>query len=85
MTSEKKKNKQIFRFQNLENEFSVSFDARIASWLDNLWLSLGTESDTTLTFQDFKCQYTEEFDDDFDVFWVSKEMEKLRENGLLAI
>ncbi|MFI1745766.1 B12-binding domain-containing radical SAM protein [Thalassobellus sediminis] len=83
--SKKKKQLLELTFHNTSNSFSILTDKDKGNWfLDHLETSLSPYNDTLQSFSLLKTDFETQFND-FELFWFSKPMLVLRENGLLVL
>ncbi|MFI1772270.1 B12-binding domain-containing radical SAM protein [Thalassobellus citreus] len=83
--SKKKKQLLELTFHNTNNSFSIVTDQNKGNWfLNHLETSLSPYNDTLQSFSQLKSDFETQFDD-FELFWFSKPMLVLRENGLLVL
>ncbi|WNH11583.1 B12-binding domain-containing radical SAM protein [Thalassobellus suaedae] len=83
--SKKKKHLLELTFHNTSNSFSIVTDKDKGNWfLDRLETSLSPYNDRLQSFSQLKTDFETQFED-FELFWFSKPMLVLRENGLLVL
>ena len=63
---------------------TINLDKEKGEWFVKELENLKPSAENLLTFAQLKARYEEEFDD-FELFWYSKPINQLKENGLLAI
>lgn len=81
----KKKNLLEFTFHNTNNSFSIITDADKGNWfLNHLDSTLSPQNDSLQSFSQLKIDFENQFED-FELFWFSKPMLVLMENGLLVL
>lgn len=81
----KKKNLLEFTFHNTNNSFSIIIDADKGNWfLNHLDSTLSPQNDSLQSFSQLKIDFENQFED-FELFWFSKPMLVLMENGLLVL
>ncbi len=72
-----------FTFHGKQEAFEIVTDKERGFWLLQLLSKIAVQNDRKLTFQDIKTDYENSNLEDFELFWFSKPIEKLRQNGLL--
>lgn len=83
--SKKKKQLLELRFHNTNNSFSIVINADKGKWfLNHLETSLSPYNNTLQAFSQLKTDFETQFED-FELFWFSKPMLVLRNNGLLVL
>jgi hypothetical protein len=71
-------------FQLKDDAISINLDQDNGDWLIRTFPSLSVRNKKLTSFSDLKADYEKE-NPDLELFWYSKQMNILRENGLLAI
>jgi hypothetical protein len=71
-------------FQNKTNSFDMTLDNEVALWLMETLEKTKVSNYTIYTFSDLKSDYETTFED-FELFWFSKPMNILKQNGLLVL
>ena len=69
-------------FHEKTNVFSINLEKEKAVWLLETIDEISIHSDKNLTFNQLKAKYELDFDD-FELFWYSKPMQILKENGVI--
>ena len=83
--SKKKKQLLELTFHNTNNSFSIIIDADKGNWfLNHLESTLSPQNEKLKSFSHLKADFETQFED-FELFWFSKPMLVLRENGLLVL
>lgn len=83
--SKKKKQLLELTFHNTNNSFSIIIDADKGNWfLNHLESTLSPQNEKLKSFSHLKTDFETQFED-FELFWFSKPMQVLRENGLLVL
>ena len=83
--SKKKKQLLELTFHNTNNSFSIIIDADKGNWfLNHLESTLSPQNEKLKSFSHLKADFEIQFED-FELFWFSKPMQVLRENGLLVL
>ena len=83
--SKKKKQLLELTFHNTNNSFSIIIDADKGNWfLNHLESTLSPQNEKLKSFSHLKTDFETQFED-FELFWFSKPMLVLRENGLLVL
>jgi hypothetical protein len=75
---------QRFVFQSKADSITIQLDKANGDWLLKTLPSLSVSNKKLPSFSELKVDYEKE-NPDFELFWYSKSMNILRENGLLAI
>ena len=70
--------------QTNTNEVKVAMDAENGKWLLNIFDKISVKNAINISFSEIKADYESKFDA-FEIFWYSKPMHTLRENGLLVL
>jgi len=83
----KKRNRELIKMQSLEfnttvDSFNVSFTEEKANWLKEVLAKTTVHTPNILLFKDIKKSF---HFDDFEVFWYSTKMDKIKELGLLIL
>lgn len=74
-----------FTFHARQGVFEITVDREKGLWLLQLLSKLGVQQEKKFTFAEVKSDY-EKFDlEDFELFWFSKPIENLKQNGLLVL
>lgn len=71
-------------FHNTTGMFTVTFDKNHGTWFLNILDTLSPNNATFPSFSGLKNDFETQFED-FELFWFSKPMSVLRENGLLVL
>jgi hypothetical protein len=71
-------------FHNKTESFEIAFDEYKARWLVKTLEAISVSNDTNITFTQLKADFETQFED-FELFWYSKQLLKLRQNGLLIL
>lgn len=71
-------------FHSKTDTFTVTFDKHQGTWFLNMLDRLSPNNPQLLSFSDLKKDYETNFED-FELFWFSKPMNILRDNGLLVL
>jgi hypothetical protein len=71
-------------FQDRRSSFEISVDKVNGDWLLQTLDKINIHQKDTLTFNQLKADY-ELTQDNFELFWYSKPMKILKENGLLVL
>ncbi|PKQ45604.1 B12-binding domain-containing radical SAM protein [Confluentibacter flavum] len=71
-------------FHTTTDTFSVTFDKNQGNWLLNILETLSPNNTQLPSFLELKKDFETQFED-FELFWFSKPMGVLRENGLLVL
>ncbi len=71
-------------FQNKKENFNVNIEKEKAEWLIEILKKLKIGNEIYLTYSELKTDYENHFEE-FDMFWYSKTVDILRENGLLVL
>ncbi len=72
-------------FHDKKAMFDVSVEKGKALWLDKILPTISVKAEENLgLFSFLKADFEKQFED-FELFWYSKPMNKLRENGLLVL
>lgn len=84
--TKKGKSLQIIQmtFQNNTENYNISVEKEKGEWLINILKKLSVYEKDLLTFSQLKADFENQFID-FELFWYSKPINILRDNGLLAI
>jgi hypothetical protein len=69
-------------FHEKTNVFSINLEKEKAVWLLETIDEISIHSNKNLTFNQLKAKYELDFDD-FELFWYSKPMQILKENGVI--
>ena len=69
-------------FHEKTNVFSINLEKEKAVWLLETIDEISIHSEKNLTFNQLKAKYELDFDD-FELFWYSKPMQILKENGVI--
>ena len=64
------------------NIVKIELEREKADWLMNIFVKNSTDNPKKITLQQLKTQYEELFED-FELFWFSKPMQQLKENGVI--
>ena len=73
-----------FTFYDKKGDFSVSFNKSEGDWLFEMLTKLAVSNAKQMTFQELKTDFELHFDD-FELFWFSKPLIKMKEFGLLLL
>ena len=79
------KDMAILTFQGTKETFRIQVDAAQGAWLAALLPTLSARNAHVRTLQDVQTEYTSAGLEGFELFWYSKEMDVLREQGLLTL
>jgi hypothetical protein len=71
-------------FHNKTQTFEISLNANEGKWLFATLEKVSIYSQNKFTFAQLKADFELQFDD-FELFWFSKPIKKMRENGLLVL
>lgn len=71
-------------FHDKTQTFDISLEKEKAIWLVELLEKATVQNDRKLTFSQMKESFEQQFED-FELFWFSKPIEILKENGLLSL
>jgi hypothetical protein len=71
-------------FQGKKESFMLQTNQKEGIWLANILKHLSIYSEKVFTFQELKTNFEQELED-FELFWYSKPINTLRENGLLVL
>jgi hypothetical protein len=71
-------------FHDKRQTFDISLEKEKALWLVELLEKATVQNDRKLTFSQMKESFEQQFED-FELFWFSKPIEILKENGLLSL
>lgn len=71
-------------FHQKKESFTIHLDKEKGAWLTSILIDLDIHSGKSTTFQQLKQNFETTFED-FELFWFSKPMLQLRNNGLLAV
>lgn len=74
-----------FTFHGKQDTFEITTDKERGLWLLQLLPKIAVQNEKKLTFNDVKSDYENADLEDFELFWYSKPVEKLRQNGLLSL
>ena len=69
-------------FHEKTNVFSINLEKEKAIWLLKTIDEISIHSNKNITFNQLKAKYELDFDD-FELFWYSKPMQILKENGVI--
>ena len=87
ISTKQKKGKTIklahLAFHDKLSQFEISLEKNTAEWLMDSLEKISVSNGTALPYSVLKKDF-ETHSEDFDLFWYSKEMDVLRENGLLV-
>ncbi len=72
-------------FQDKKATFSIQTDRAGGEWLADILPLLSVKNSAVLTFQMVKDHYAQAGLIDFELFWYTKPMDKLRKHGLLTV
>ena len=74
-----------FSFHTKLDAFEINLEADKGKWLISILQKVESCSEKCLSYNQVKADY-EAFElEDFELFWYSKNIEKLRQNGLLVL
>jgi hypothetical protein len=79
------KDMAILTFQSIKETFRIQVDAAQGAWLAAILPTLSARNAHVRTLQDVQTEYTSAGLEGFELFWYSKEMDVLREQGLLTL
>ncbi len=65
-------------------DFEIKLDADKAKWLLKILAKMQLDSDSSFMLKDLKADFENQFDN-FELFWFSKQMLQVRQNGLLTL
>ena len=71
-------------FHDKRQTFDISLEKEKALWLVEFLEKATVQNDRKLTFSQMKESFEQQFED-FELFWFSKPIEILKENGLLSL
>nr|WP_294894600.1 radical SAM protein [uncultured Pedobacter sp.] len=71
-------------FHQKKESFTINLDKRKGEWLQSTLKDLNISSGRQTTFNQLKANFETHFQD-FELFWFSKPIQQLRNNGLLAV
>jgi hypothetical protein len=71
-------------FHQKKESFTISLDKEKGEWLKSRLGNLTFSSEKQTTFNQLKQDFETTFED-FELFWFSKPMQQLKNNGLLAV
>ncbi|OYX27732.1 MAG: radical SAM protein [Flavobacteriales bacterium 32-35-8] len=71
-------------FHSTTDTFTITLDKHHGTWFLNILESLSPNNTQLLSFSDLKKDFETQFED-FELFWFSKPINILRENGLLVL
>lgn len=71
-------------FHYKKGSFSLQMESNHANWLSHLLETISISGGNFLSLQSIKTNFETQFDD-FELFWFSKPVQKLREFGLLVV
>ena len=71
-------------FNTKTDVFDIDMTVENGNWLNAILPNLSPESGNLKTLQDLKSDYEKDFEN-FELFWYSKPIQVLRENGLLSL
>ncbi len=74
----------LLTFHSKIEHFEISMERETGYWLLEKLNSLSAKEEKTLIFSQLKADFETQFED-FELFWFSKPILKLRENGLLVL
>lgn len=72
-------------FHDKKETFAITADQPQGTWLAAILSQMAVEQPQTLTFQDVKQDYEKAGLEDFELFWFSKPVNRLRESGLVVV
>jgi hypothetical protein len=79
------KDMAILTFQSIKETFRIQVDAAQGAWLAAILPTLSARNAHVRTLQDVQAEYASAGLVGFELFWYSKEMDVLREQGLLTL
>jgi len=71
-------------FHNTTTSFTITVEKEKGTWLLDTLEKTAVTSDNTFSFSQLKTNFESQFDD-FELFWFSKPLNTLKENGLLVL
>ncbi len=71
-------------FHENSGNFEISLEAEKGEWLLNSLEKLAITEKNSFTFSELKSDFENHFED-FELFWYSKPIHVLRDNGLLVL
>lgn len=72
-------------FHDKRETFDITVEKEKGQWLETLLEKTAAKSDKKTNFQDMKSDFENNGLEDFELFWFSKPMQTVRENGLLVL
>jgi hypothetical protein len=72
-------------FYTKKSTFNIQVDKNQGIWLQEILIKLSIDSSKTWSFSEVKTDFEATQHDDFELFWNSKPLLVLRENGLLSL
>ena len=72
-------------FYDKKETFAITADQPQGTWLAAMLLQMAVAQPQTLTFQEVKQDYEKAGLEDFELFWFSKPVNRLRESGLVVV
>lgn len=74
-----------FTFHDKREVFDITVDKERGEWLKSILEKISITQDKLMTYQNVKLDYENYGLEDFELFWYSKPVMTLRENGLLVL
>ena len=74
----------IFTFHTKTDAFEIEMEHETGDWFLSLFESISPQNETLLSVDQLRTSYESHFGD-FELFWHSKSIRALRENGLLVV
>jgi hypothetical protein len=72
-------------FHSRKSTFSIQVEKEQGNWLVQILPKLSDLNSKTWTFSELKLDFEKQNEEDFEIFWNSKPLLILRENGLLSL
>lgn len=80
-----KKKVGLLEFYNKRTEFSLVFSEKVSNFLFEHLALAHWKNEKSFLFDEFQKDFEKQTQEDFSVFWKSKQIQTLRENGLLLL
>ena len=74
----------VLTFHNTTNSFKITLEKEVGDWFLEILPQLIVHAERQMTFGKLKADFESHFDD-FELFWFSKPMQVLKDNGLLLL
>lgn len=74
-----------FTFHDKREVFDIAVEKDKGEWLQSILETISVTKDKLMTYQNLKMDYENNGLEDFELFWYSKPIMTLRENGLLVL